>query len=473
MRVLLVNTNRMKPAIAPIGLDYLADSVNAAGHEARLLDLCFSADVNADICGAVAAFCPDVVGMSVRNTDDCYFSGQGFFLPDVREMVDTLNAVTDAPIVMGGVGFSVMPEQVMDFCGVDYGIAGEGEQGFVKLLSAFEYGSPLADVPNLLYRAEGRVRRNSAVDVPLDRLPPWSRSLADNPRYFAEGGQAGFETKRGCNMKCMYCADPVSKGRHVRLRRPATVVDELKSLLVQGIDHFHTCDCEFNIPGEHAKDVCRAIIDAGLGESVRWYAYCSITPFDREMADLFKRAGCAGVDFGADSGSAAILRSLGRHFSPDDLANTASLCHEYGIPFMYDLLLGSPGDTRETVGETIDLTRRIDADCVGVAMGVRVYDGTAMAEFVRSEGDMIANPNLYGVKNDNPDFLKPVFYISPDLGDGIVSYLHDLVGDDPRFFLPSNEEVESNYNYNENTVLVDAIRRGARGAYWHILRGMR
>ena len=108
---------------------------------------------------------------------------------------------------------------------------------------------------------------------------------------------------------------------------------------------------------------------------------------------------------------------------------------------MYDLLVGGPGETRETVRETIEFMRRIDADCVGVAMGVRVYDGTRMADWVRSQGDMASNPDLYRAKRDNTGFLKPVFYISPDMGEGIVAYLRELVGGDPRFFLPSNEEV--------------------------------
>ena len=86
---------------------------------------------------------------------------------------------------------------------------------------------------------------------------------------------------------------------------------------------------------------------------------------------------------------------------------------------------------------------------------------------------MATNPDLYGAKTDNPHFLRPVFYISPDLGEGIVPFLHELVGKDDRFFLPSNEEVDSNYNYNENTVLVNAIKSGERGAYWDMLRRMK
>lgn len=464
----------MKPAIAPIGLDYVADAAAAAGHDVRLCDLCFSEDVSAEVESACAAFQPEVIGVTVRNTDDCYFSGQAFFVPEIREMVDALRSVSDAPIVMGGVGFSIMPGAVMDFCRVDYGIAGEGERSFVRLLAALQGASGLEEVPGLLYRdAQGVLRRNPREFLDMDALPPCSRSLSDNRRYFAEGGQAGFETKRGCNMNCVYCADPVAKGTAVRVRSPELVVRELRVLLAQGIDHFHTCDCEFNIPSEHAREVCRAIIDAGLGEKVRWYAYCAVTPFDREMADLFKRAGCAGIDFGADSGSAEVLRALGRHFGPEDLYNTANLCREYGIPFMYDLLVGGPGETRDTVRETIDLVRRVDADCVGVAMGVRVYPGTRMADAVLARGEMASNHDLHGARHNNPHFLKPVFYISSDLGEGIVGYLHKLVGGDPRFFLPSNDEVQTNYNYNDNTVLVRAIRSGARGAYWDILRRMR
>lgn len=483
----------MKPAIAPIGLDYLADSVIAAGHDTQLLDLCFSENVLADVESAVRQHSPDVVGITVRNTDDCYFSGGAFFLPEIRDVVQAFQRMSDAPVVLGGVGFSVMPEAVMQFCGADFGIAGEGEGAFVELLacgvgrpahsggrSRAGSGDPrtagschgaLGRVPNLLYWDSGVLRRNPARDLNLDKLPR-TRSFPDNAHYFRVGGQAGFETKRGCDMKCTYCADPVSKGRRVRLRSPRLVVEELKALLAQGIDHFHTCDCEFNVPGSHAKDVCRAIIDAGLGDRIRWYAYCSIAPFDAEMADLCRRAGCAGIDFGADSGSDMMLSRLGRHFRSDDLVHTAKLCHQHGITFMYDLLIGAPGETRQTARQSIELMQRIDADCVGLSMGVRIYEGTAMAQCVRSQGDVASNPDIYGAKQDNPGFLRPIYYIAPDLAPDIVGCVREIVGGDTRFFLPSNEQVESNYNYSDNNVLVDAIANGARGAFWNILRNI-
>ena len=156
-------------------------------------------------------------------------------------------------------------------------------------------------------------------------------------------------------------------------------------MLAQGIDHFHTCDSEFNLPAEHAREVCRAIIDAGLADRIRWYAYCAPKPFDDELAALFQRAGCAGINFGVDSGCDEMLRRLGRHFRTEDLASTAQSCRRHGIPFMFDLLLGGPGETRETLRQTIEFMRRIEPDCVGLAIGMRVYEGTPMAKWVRTE----------------------------------------------------------------------------------------
>jgi len=473
MRVLLVNTNLMKPPVAPIGLDFLADSLSAAGHEPRLLDLCFSSDIEADIAGAVSGFRPDAVGVSVRNTDDCFLASGAYFLPGIGEMIGAIRRASEAPVVMGGVGFSIMPDAVMDFCGADFGIAGEGEEAFVGFLAALRSGSGMAGVPGLLYRMRGAIQRNPPSSVRLDLLPPRTRSLADNPRYFREGGQAGFETRRGCPMSCIYCADPVAKGRHIRLRPPRLIVEEIGSLASRGIDHFHACDCEFNIPIGHAREVCEALVDAGLGERIRWYAYCAVTPFDAETAMLFRRAGCAGIDFGADSGSAEMLRRLGRHYGPEDLARTAGSCRAAGIPFMYDLLVGGPGETWETVRESLDTVRRADPDCIGVSLGVRVYDGTGLAGLVRGAGPMEENSDLRGATRGNPRFLAPVFFLSAALGEGVEAFLRDLVGSDERFFLPGGPDPGQDYNYNDNELLVQAIAGGERGAYWDILRRSR
>jgi radical SAM superfamily enzyme YgiQ (UPF0313 family) len=473
MRVLLVNTNRMKPAIGPIGLDYLADALLAAGHTIHLLDLCFVDDVAGAINRICGEFRPEIIGITIRNTDDCYFSGQAFFLPEIKTFIALLQQATGAPVVLGGNGFSVTPATVLDYCGAAFGIVGEGEAGFPTLLEALARGAGFSRVPNLIYRDGAVIRQNRIVPLDLASLPSRGRALADNARYFKEGGQAGFETKRGCPMACIYCADVVTKGQATRLLPPAKVVEELATLVGQGINCFHTCDSEFNVPVAHARAVCQAIVAAGLGERIRWYAYCAPAPFDEELAVLFKRAGGAGINFGADSGCDEILRRLGRQFTTAELARTAAICRQHQIPFMYDLLLGGPGETCETVTQTVDFMRRIEPDCVGLSLGVRIYDGTPIARAIRAEGDPASNPNLYGAKENNPHFLKPVFYFSPAVGERLPAYVQEQVRGDPRFFLPETSEQNSNYNYNDNQPLVCAIQNGARGAYWDILRRMK
>lgn len=463
MKIALVNTNLMRPPIAPVGLEYLAEAMIARGHEVSLVDLCLAEEPEACLATQLAAIRPELVGITVRNTDDCYFTGQDFFLPRIKRFVEITRETVAAPIVLGGVGYSVAPGPILDYLGADLGIAGEGEAALDLLAAAVDHGGGFEQVPGLVHRSDGQLVANSQKHIDLAALPPRQRTLADNRRYFAEGGQAGFETKRGCGMACIYCADPVAKGRTWRLLPPEMVVREIRALLDQGIDHLHTCDSEFNLPADHGAAVCEEIIRSGLGQSVHWYAYCSPSPFTPEMAELFVRAGCAGVDFGVDSGDEGILAGLARHFHPAEIRQTAKICRRFGIHYMFDLLIGGPGETRESVRRTIGLMKEIDAERVGVAIGVRVYPGTRMARIAREQPEA-----LHG--SADPELLRPVFYLAPELGPDAVGFVRELVGDDPRFFLPVADDPDKNYNYNDNSVLVEAIGSGYRGAYWDILR---
>lgn len=472
MRVLLINPNRIQPPIAPVALDYLSDSLLAAKHEPVLLDLCFEPDPHHALASALRNWEPDLIGITIRNTDDCYFSSRRFFLPEVRDLIVAIRRFSKAPVVLGGVGYSIAPGAILEFCDADYGIVGDGEVALVELVRALDGRHEARTVPGLCYTTAGQTHLNPPRMLDLGTLPPRRRAFVNNRRYFQEGGQAGFETKRGCSMNCSYCADPVAKGRTIRVVPPAGVVYELQALVDQGIDCFHTCDSEFNLPAWHALAVCEEMIRVGLGKRIRWYTYCSPVPFTSDMAKAFKDAGCAGINFGIDSGSDVMLARLGRSFTRADIERTASICRDHSIPFMFDLLIGAPGETTHTVAETIDLMRRLNPDCVGISLGVRIYPGTKLANELAATKDR--GLDLDGAVQANEEkLIEPVFYISPALGAEARSILAHLVEDDPRFFLPEPVGVSPGYNYNDNQPLVNAIRNGARGAYWDILRQLR
>ena len=468
--VTLINSNRMQPPIGPIGLDYVAQGLKRHGFSVDLLDLCFAADVSEAIEAHFRDQRPLAVGISLRNTDDAYFASQDLFLPGIREIVTTVKACTDAPVVLGGVGYSVAPEEILLYCGADYGIRHEGEVAFPRLVERLAEGRSVEGLPGAVFRVDGEVRSTPPSYADLAEFAAQTRAFVDNRRYFAVGGQGGFETKRGCDRACIYCADPVAKGRRVRIRPPAYVADEVQALLAQGINCLHTCDCEFNLPEAHARAVCEEMIHRDMGGKVRWYAYASPRPFSEELATLMRRAGCAGINFGVDSGSDAQLARLGRDHTVEDIHHAAERCRKHDLVTMFDLLLAGPGETRDTLAETVRAMKEIAPDRVGVSFGVRVYPGTPLAEEVRQAGPFGENPNLRGVLEDNPDLLLPLFYVAEEVGPDAETYLGDLIGGDRRFFFVNTQDRDANYNYNQNEVLVRAIENGERGAYWDILR---
>jgi len=467
MHVALVNSNRIKPPIAPIGLDYLAETLVAAGHEVSILDLCWAADADQAIAGffagSVGSTQPGLVGMTLRNSDDCAFTSRHSFLDGFASLVSAVRLHTECPVVVGGVGFSVMPEQILTLSGADLGVWGDGEFALLELANRMEKHQDWSAVPSLIWRRDGQWQRNPPACPPLADLPLMSRRWVDNGRYFREGGQAGIETKRGCPRHCIYCADPLAKGTRTRVRPPAAVVSELEKLLRQSIDHIHTCDSEFNLPAWHAVEVCQEIVRRGLGGRLQWYAYCAPQPFSAELAALMRSAGCAGINFGVDHGDDTMLRRLRRGFTSEDILHATRCCREAGIPVMLDLLFGSPGETTESIMRTIELMRLAAPDQVGVALGVRIYPGTELAAMMMRgelEGGLVGGDGL----------LEPLFFMEPAIAPNVSELLDELIGDDRRFFFFDPARPERNYNYNANQRLVDAIAQGQRGAYWDILR---
>ncbi len=468
--VLLVNPNRMRPPIAPLGLDYLAEALAHRGYEPVLCDLCGAEDWQHALDAAVEAVRPGAIALTVRNLDDAYFASQDFIFETTAAMVRHAMARSPAPVILGGVGFSIAPCEALRYAGAPYGISGDGEQALPDLLDCLAAGGDVSRVPGAIYWKDGAVCATPPAPFVPARQPARKRRFLENARYFAEGGQGGIETKRGCGQACIYCVEPHAKGGHIRLMPPDSVADEIAAMLDQGVDVFHLCDSEFNHPPEHARGVCDAIVRRGLHDRIRWYVYASPVPFDEDLARAMRRAGCAGIDFGVDHVDPVMLRRLRRNHHADAVRRTVKACRDAGIVVMTDMLLGAPGETHESLARAIAMMREIAPDCVGLSCGVRVYPHTPLAAAIRRQGPLHQNPHLHGCLRENDDLLRPVFYVDAAVGGELPREVTAMVGGDPRFFHADPTESDGNYNYNDNSRLATAIREGARGAYWDILR---
>lgn len=471
----LINTNRMLPPIAPVGLDYIASAVQAAGIQVGWIDLCLAEDAESELDRYFASYRPDLVGLTFRNVDDCFLSSCESFVPAFQDDVAAVRRRTDAPIVLGGVGYSLFPQRLLECSGADFGVHGDGEQAVIQLLDQISGGRCWELVDGLLFKRDGHVIANPPA-WPRQIFVSSHRNLVDNATYFRLGGQIGIETKRGCRRRCIYCADPVAKGRSYRCRPPSEVADEFAHLLAAGIDVIHLCDAEFNLPVDHAQQVCDALIARGLGRAVRWYAYMAVTPLPASLIRRMRQAGCVGINFTSDAAHPAMLANYAHAHRRKDLEHAVRMCRQHGIAVMLDMLLGGPGETPETVAETIAAFKEIDADCAGAALGLRIYPGTPLAALVQAHGPLETNPHVRRSGNGPVDLLQPVFYLSRHLGDQPARLVRDLIGDDPRFFPPEdplNRTISSqtgDHNYSQNSGLLNAIAAGCRGAYWDILR---
>ncbi|MFQ6096803.1 MAG: B12-binding domain-containing radical SAM protein, partial [Armatimonadota bacterium] len=138
--------------------------------------------------------------------------------------------------------------------------------------------------------------------------------------------------------------------------------------------------------------------------------------------------------------------------------------------FMFDLLLGGPGETRETIRETIEFVKGLEPDRVGASVGVRLYPGTPLMARLERSAAATEHDGIFGQIEGNPGLSEPVFYVSPALGREAHDVVESLIGEDERFLFANPARLGQNYNYNENRVLIEAIKAGHRGAYWDVLR---
>lgn len=478
--IALINTNLMRPPIAPIGLDYIATTLRCAGIETDIVDLCLADHPEAALEQYLRGHTPELIGLTLRNTDDSFYPSMQSFLPAFRRVIEKVRALTDTPVVLGGAGYSIFPQRIAEITGADFGIRGDGESGLLALCLALRKGSALADVPGLLWRDSGRIRANpacwpAAFDSP--RIPT-SRDAIDNRAYFRLGGQIGLETKRGCNRRCFFCADVLGKGHMLRLRHPADVATEAQTLLGQGIDVLHLCDAEFNIPYEHAMAVCEEFIARGLGKRIRWYAYLAIVPFDVPLAVAMRRAGCVGINFTGPAASDVMLAAYRQPHRQADIAATVAACKQAGLTVMLDLMLGGPGETPPSMAEAIGFVKYLPVDCAGAGLGVRLYPGLGILDEIAAEAPLEAHPAVRRRYDGPVDLLQPTFYVSAALGEHPAERIREAIAGDKRFFEPSDENDRGSppvpeshgYNYNNNDPLTLAIAAGARGAYWDILR---
>jgi radical SAM superfamily enzyme YgiQ (UPF0313 family) len=434
VKVLLISENQARDNMVPypLGVAYVASAVKAAGHQVAGLDLMFSDDPGADTARAVADFGPDVVGVAIRNIDSQQMYDNKFYLPQVVPVVESIKAAADVPIVLGGAGFSIFPLECLEYLGLELGVVGEAERAFPALLDRLQEGREPTGLPGVAARRRGGGSVNWELAYPdFPALPAPDREVFGVSSYNWSPGEGRkgppFVTNaqfgRGCHLHCIYCSSPLVEGRVARRREPGEVAGELAELAARhGTSFVAFVDSLFNCPAELTIRLCREIEARQTG--IRWA--CSVNPmfFHPELYQAMADAGCLGISIGNESGSRDMLSALRKEFSKEDILRSFRGARDAGLNVFCFLLLGGPGETRETVEESIAFMDELGPKEVNVTTGIRIFPRCEMERIAVAEGVISPGQNL----------LHPTFYMAREVEPWLRGFMQEACAARPGWF---------------------------------------
>jgi len=371
MQILLIYPYFLEPRVhveeiasVPMGLYYIGALLRSQGHEVEILNWYHAKDDPEGIDAALRAHKPDVIGFSIVHANR--WGGI-----DIARMAKKI--FPQVPVVFGGIGATFLWRHLLThFEAIDYIVRGEGETTFSNLVTAFQEGATpdvIAHIPGLALRtAEGIVKTADAALIQnLDELPPPAR-------YF---DLQHLSMTRGCPGRCTFCGSPRFWRRRVRSHSSDYLVNQLTLLAERGMTHFYLSDDTFTLHPKQVIELCRKIMDKGL--NFTWQAISKVSAVNAQMLYWMRKAGCIQISYGVESGSEDIRQRLCKDIRDDQIQQAFDLTVAHGILARAYFIYGAPGETRETVGQTLALIRQIKPLSV-IFYIMDLFPGTAMYE---------------------------------------------------------------------------------------------
>lgn len=444
MRLLLISANQEKQypyPVLPIGAGMVRASLEDAGHKVDFCDICFCEDWRKTIREYIDNNKYDLLLLSLRNIDNCLFPQTKEYITFYKELVKECKAITNMPIVAGGIAMRMMKRLLLDELEIDYGYINQISDDFVNGLEQIVRKGDVFLYNGFIGKSISNI--NNTVNP---RLPDYEMyEKLDIKQYTDKGGVVGFHTKYGCDLNCIYCSYPVIEGREIFCYEPKKLVNIIEKVVkVYHLKFFEFADSTFNYPLSHAKEICKLLAEKQL--NVGWSAFISPKFIDEEFIYLCKKSGCTGMDLGIDSASNTMLKNLGKGFSSDDIAAACRIIQKYNIPICFNLLIGGPGENEKTLNETFVFLNDYPNCAVSAYSALRVYPDTPLEKIARQEGQVTGS------------LLYPQFYISKEIKDNLNEILEEHRKTHPEWMLrgivkPPSELVIERFNKNRSSPL--------------------
>ncbi len=407
-KVLLISSNRCTTPepVFPLGLVCLSAALRHAGHRAYYFDNLANP---AGLPEMLSTHHPDFVGISLRNVDDVLIRKRATYFGDLVSLTASIRQQSNAPIILGGSGFSLFPQRLLELTGADFGICGAGEPGLVSLIAAHQNGGRYDDIPGLVFRQNGNMVANSTSPPLFNHVlteADWPVPLT--AFYLGASGMLNLQTQRGCGFRCSYCTYPLIEGKQHFRRPPEMVASEFEQLHRLGARYVFITDSIFNSSREHVAAICEAIRRRNTRMS--WGCFLRPKGLTPELMKLMARAGLSHIEFGSDSFCDEVLSAYHKDLSFDDILDASELARQENIDYCHFLIAGGPGESEATLANSFANSQRLKGAVIIAVVGMRIYPGTDLFEQAVAEGRIQRDANL----------LTPTYYLAAGLTSEMV-----------------------------------------------------
>lgn len=372
----------------PLGLAYIASYLERAGFCVEILD------ANAEF-------------LTIKETSERIIKSPAKYIgvnavsimmPVVCEISRQVKSKDKGKFIfIGGPHVTFMPEDTLKNCPeIDLVVRGEGEITTLDIIKTLENRGDLSHVKGIAFRRGDEVFCTPERELieNIDEIPFPARHLLPRQLYSQDFlTDLGFKniqcdaviTARGCPNRCVFCSSSAFWKR-VRARSSENVVAELEFLKKQyDIKYVNFLDDTIVLTAKRMTDICNLMLEKKL--DINWSCYARVTHITPELVALMKKAGCRFVQFGVESGNQEVLKKIQKNITLDEVRRAVKITKEAGLKVMCDFMIGLPGDTRETIQQTIDFAKEISPNFAFFSM-LTPFPGTPLYEEYLREGKL-------------------------------------------------------------------------------------
>ena len=388
----------------PLGLLCVAGYLleKAPGHDVEILDMPALRMGQEDLARHLAAHPPDLVGVTCLTN----------LLYDTVRTLRTVKRIhPHVPLVLGGYHTQLYPQESLEMSEVDAIVLGAGEVAFHRLAEGLAETGEIRRAPGVLTRPDevGDVASEiQRIDDP-DALPLPARHLTPYKRYVAATSVAPpttvVMTSFGCPFRCIFCN--TSHIRKIVARSPARIVDEFSACGDLGIREFIVQDENFTVNRPRVMTLCEEIHRRKL--DIVWSFKSRVDLVDRELLRAVRRAGCCSIHFGIESGDEAVLKTIRKDITPDQVRRAFRLCKEEGVETTASFMMGFPDESRAQIERTIAFALEVDPNYVQFSIAIPL-PATELYRLALERGLYRKDHWKAFVRNPTPDFKPPGWY---------------------------------------------------------------